>query len=261
MQALALQLAYDNTIILLYQPLLTVKFPRASRAATLKAPNLPRSLNMASHACREAALRTSRLHSCPAFEQSRSTYAAAFVGIHLFTAGVVLYPLIRDDTSSTKTQENKAGLQRILQMATLLKDTSALASQGHELIQKLISLVFKSEADEFFGNRAHGEGSGEAMSDLNIDEPGQRQQSLDLDDREASDSTNVPIMAGLGNLEWDGLGSASCSGRTDSAPSSMCLLDSRNVSDTNREALVDRTPFEPFDELQYSTFLPSYFAL
>jgi hypothetical protein len=92
--------------------------------------------------------------------------------MHLFAAGVVLCLLVRDYPSSKKSQENKMGLHRILKMATTLKDTSELATQGLVLIRKLIALVFKNKAGEFFRVEAHGKGSEETHT-LDVYKPNQ----------------------------------------------------------------------------------------
>jgi hypothetical protein len=141
----------------------------------------------------------------------------------------VLCLLVRDDLSNRKAQENKAGLRRILQMAALLKDTPLLAAQGHESIQKLISLVFKSEADEFLCVAAQGEASGEAMGDASIDESDQRQQSLYVGDGQTGDSDNVPITAGLANSECESLDSVNASGPAGSLSSNLGMLENQDI--------------------------------
>jgi len=146
-------------------------------------------------------------------------------------------------------------------MAILLKDTSTLAAQGHELIQKLISLVFKSETDEFLRVATHGEALGGAMSDVSINESDQRQQSCYGGDRQTSDSDDAPVTAGLANSEWKSFDSANHSGPAGSSSSNLSMLEHQNISDAPVEALEGVALLEPLDEWQYSTFPPSYFKL
>lgn len=73
------------------------------------------------------------------------TYAAAFVGIHTFTAGLTLCILNSIDPLSSQSHEAKVGLQRLMVIQTKLKERSPLPGQGLEILQRLAKHVLEKE--------------------------------------------------------------------------------------------------------------------
>ncbi|KAJ5715677.1 fungal-specific transcription factor domain-containing protein [Penicillium malachiteum] len=149
LQALTLELAYQNTRILVHRPLLTYKMIPNDPGDTEQAQDpFQRSLQT----CREAALSTSSIGSTPIFPLAADTYAVTFIGIHTFTAGVMLCILASIESLTVHSHASKMGLRQVLQMQMQLESTSrsVLAAQGLEVLQRLIKLVLDKEMKEMF---------------------------------------------------------------------------------------------------------------
>ncbi|KAL3427332.1 tall aerial hyphae-4 [Phlyctema vagabunda] len=144
MQALSLQLAFDNAIILAHRPSLSMNLAKHSQTSTVLS-TLARHVSIASQKCRDAALRTSRLEAHPSIIVSRNTHAAAYIGLNLLSAGIVLCLLTSNGLHGSKLKEDVAAINRIFQMFRQFKGTSPLVVQGHELLKVLVRSVLKDE--------------------------------------------------------------------------------------------------------------------
>lgn len=150
LQALALKLAYENTRILVHRPLLSYKLVSKQRstqptAPSWDAPNYADNFRLSLQSCREAALNTSEIASMPITELISGTYAATFVSIHTFTAGVTLGILSSVEPLSQESHEAKSGLHRLMNIQTRLKDRSPSAVQGLEILQRLTRHIMEKE--------------------------------------------------------------------------------------------------------------------
>ncbi|KAK9233963.1 fungal-specific transcription factor domain-containing protein [Lipomyces kononenkoae] len=150
LQALTLKLAYENARILVHRPLLSYKLVAKSGDQTTSLStglscDHPDPFRLSLQVCRDAALSTSELVSIPVAELISDTYAAAFVGIHTFTAAVTLAILSSIEPLSPQSHEVKSGLHRLMIMQTRLKDRSALAAQSLEILQRLTRHVMEKE--------------------------------------------------------------------------------------------------------------------
>lgn len=145
LQALTLRLAYENAQILVHRPLLSYRL--VANPFTMPPPrgypNNPFRLSM--QACRDAALRTSEYMTVPVIDFIADTYAAAFVGIHNFTAGITIGILSSIDPLSAQSYEAKIGLQRLMAIQKKLKSRSPLSAQGLEIMQRLTTHVMEKE--------------------------------------------------------------------------------------------------------------------
>lgn len=151
LQALALKLAYENTRILVHRPLLAYKsIPPAETTIEDPSTMTRDTVKLSLQSCRHAALAISDIERNPIFSLAASTYAAAFIGIHTFTAGVMLCILISIEPLGQQSYESKMGLRRLLRMQSLLKSKShsTLAAQGLEILQRLTRLVTDKELKE-----------------------------------------------------------------------------------------------------------------
>lgn len=151
LQALALKLAYENTRILVHRPLLAYKSIPPAETAIEDPGTLTRdTVKLSLQSCRYAALATSDIERNSIFSLAAGTYAAAFIGIHTFTAGVMLCILISIEPLGQQSYESKMGLRRLLRMQALLKSRShsTLAEQGLEILQRLTRLVMDKELKE-----------------------------------------------------------------------------------------------------------------
>ncbi|RLL95848.1 hypothetical protein CFD26_101974 [Aspergillus turcosus] len=149
LQALALKLAYENTMILLHRPLLSYKLvtkvdeklDNTSHLDIIRANPFLRS----TRACHDVGMSLSELVNSPILDLVSETYAAAFVSIHTFTAGVALGILASIEPLTPQAQEAKVGLHRLMSIQAKLKARSLLATQGLDILQRLTKLVLDKE--------------------------------------------------------------------------------------------------------------------
>lgn len=164
-QALALALAYENARILIHRPLLTYRTNTSGNSEWDNPADTSTKdiLRLSLQACRDAAMNTSHIGESPIFSLAAATYAAAFISIHTFTAGVVLCILTSIDPLTPESHESKMGLRRLLAMQAHLKSESqsALAAQGLEILERLTRLVMEKELKEMLasGNDVPGQSS------------------------------------------------------------------------------------------------------
>ncbi|PYH62128.1 transcription factor domain-containing protein [Aspergillus niger CBS 101883] len=147
LQALALWLAYQNARILTHRPLLSYTLATRERTskyngeAAYSVDPFRASLN----ACRDAALSMSEILSSPLLEIVPETYAASFVSIHTFTAGVTLGILSSMDPLGPQSAETKSGLRKLIGIQDKLRTHSVAAQQGLSILQRLAKLVLEKE--------------------------------------------------------------------------------------------------------------------
>ncbi|EAW19704.1 transcription factor domain-containing protein [Aspergillus fischeri NRRL 181] len=148
LQALALELAYENTMILVHRPLLSYKLvtkadDKLDDTSHFDIQENPFLRSM--KACHDAGMSLSELANSPILELVSETYAAAFVSIHTFTAGVALGILGSIEPLTPQAQEAKVGLHRLMSIQAKLKTRSLLATQGLDILQRLTKLVLDKE--------------------------------------------------------------------------------------------------------------------
>ncbi|KZF26900.1 hypothetical protein L228DRAFT_243443 [Xylona heveae TC161] len=145
MQALALQLTYDNIQIILHRSL---AFGSGSRASNgdCSPHDLPRSA-LSREQLFQSALRTSDLndyrhvlHGC------RKTHAAMHIGICLFTAGVVLCAFAISEPLSATSEAAKKGVMNILQFQhDHILNEHLLSAQSMKILKDLVTVLMCSE--------------------------------------------------------------------------------------------------------------------
>ncbi|KAB8262173.1 fungal-specific transcription factor domain-containing protein [Aspergillus pseudonomiae] len=150
LQALTLKLAYENAKILVYRPLLSYKVVSQSsnskpRGDTESTPRSMSPFRSSLQTCRAAAMSMAEIASHPIVDLISETYAAAFVSIHTFTAGVTLGILSSIDPLGPQSRDTKIGMHRLMGIQEKLKDRSVLAAQGLEILQRLSRLVMEKE--------------------------------------------------------------------------------------------------------------------
>lgn len=144
LQALTLQLAYENARIIVNRPLLSFRLVTPSNTVTSH-PDPSDPFPQSMQACRDAAINISEASSIPITNLVTDTYAAAFVGIHTFTAGLTLGILNSIDPLSSQSHEAKVGLQKLMVIQAKLKERSPLPAQGLEILQRLVRHVLEKE--------------------------------------------------------------------------------------------------------------------
>jgi hypothetical protein len=160
LQALALQLAYDNIQIILHKPMLST-YDGKSRASgprsdtfngALGAGDVPTpspshdSTTISKVQCWASALRTSRLASHKRLLQiAMSTHAASFIGMHLFTAGMVLSTVALSQPLSSQAQETKYAVSQIIKTLNLLKNQTLLSKQSVNVLEAVVKVLLEKE--------------------------------------------------------------------------------------------------------------------
>ncbi|KAL2869173.1 transcription factor domain-containing protein [Aspergillus lucknowensis] len=147
LQALTLNLAYENARILIHRPLLSARFKIAHGDAVGRDTGSSNEgpLSRSLQTCRDAALQTARFLSVPVMALAAETYAAAFIGIHTFTAGLTLCILFNTDPLSPRSYEVKLGLQRLIAIQQKLKAHSPLPAQSLEILKYLVRHAMEKE--------------------------------------------------------------------------------------------------------------------
>jgi hypothetical protein len=166
LQALALQLAYDNMQILLHRPLLSLKFPRL--ALSMKHPqqytqsheslngSLPslKDLSISRNQCWESALRTSNiLDHLDVLRVAKNTHAASYIGIQMFTAGILLGIVALSEPLSSQAQEAKQALARVIRLSKALGHTTLLTAQSGKILEALVKIILAKEMKELLSDK------------------------------------------------------------------------------------------------------------
>ncbi|KAM3565281.1 hypothetical protein ARSEF4850_001463 [Beauveria asiatica] len=147
MQAIALQLMYDNLQIVLHR---TVAFGQGS-----KVQNTPEGLFSLRHLM-QAALRTSELHAFPnSLHAMRRTHASMHIGITLFTAGIVLCIAALSQPLSDTSQKAKSGVMHIIRACKDSADPQNVGSrQSIAVLERLVAVMLQHENQLITGSAA-----------------------------------------------------------------------------------------------------------
>lgn len=141
LQALLLQLAYDNALILINRPILACTGTAGSDLAVVSRETFDRSVNV----CWQAALRISRIGNHHIFQRGQQTHAISYVGIHLFTAGVVLGVFANSDPLGRRGLAAKQALRRVIAMQRRLRRKVVVSGQGLAILENLAREVVRKE--------------------------------------------------------------------------------------------------------------------
>ncbi|KAK4151690.1 hypothetical protein C8A00DRAFT_16923, partial [Chaetomidium leptoderma] len=175
LQALALQLTFDNLLIIFYRPLIAQQVdhliknqPENGQGATHSPSNISGSYAAVSslfHAqsadsplstCHmssteqwwDAALRTSKVTEMPQLAQlATNTHLVAFLAINLFHSGIVMAVLALSDPLSDRAQEVKRTITRIYRLQELLGKKTKLSVQSNLILKDVIHMLLRREAD------------------------------------------------------------------------------------------------------------------
>ena len=177
LQALSLQLTYDNIVIVLHRPLLAGRENvERSMAPEVMSPNSQLSDGMRDISfkrCLSSALRISNIQRKQhLFSLASKTHLVSFLGMNLFTASVVLFICALSDTLSDTAQEAKRGLKRTLQMQKSLSSHASLSLQCSVILEDLVQLILKKELEEML--RDHSTSGENAFVSSTIPEEGLR---------------------------------------------------------------------------------------
>ncbi|KAK9365084.1 fungal-specific transcription factor domain-containing protein [Lipomyces kononenkoae] len=165
MQALMLQLTYDNIQIILHR---SVAFGSGNNGSFWDGlATTPSGSAFSRQQLLQSALRTSDLHSYRSLLQAcRRTHAVMHVGICLFTAGVVLCALALSERLSVTSEKAKTGIAHILR---LLQDSvlgeNLLSAQSAKILEDLVAVVMQSEQQFILGRRGKDVSASTSRSD------------------------------------------------------------------------------------------------
>lgn len=161
LQALALQLTYDNLMIVIHRPLLADQRHKKSNGANQNENQAQSStINTSTHRnsfqqCLNSALRISRIQQCNKnlLALARRTHLVSFIGMNLFTSSVVMFICALSDTLSDLAQEAKRGITRNLKMLKLLSGDGSLSMQCSKILEDLVQIIVDEEKEEML--RSH----------------------------------------------------------------------------------------------------------
>lgn len=163
LQALSLQLTYDNLMIVIHRPLLADQGYRRSKTQISQPPQsidatgevtLSREIkgtnDISFRECLNSALRISRVQQSKRnlLALARSTHLVSFLGMNLFTSSVVLFICALSETLSDIAQEAKRGMARNLKMLKLLSGDGSLSMQCSVIIEDLVQQIVDKEKEE-----------------------------------------------------------------------------------------------------------------
>lgn len=172
LQALSLQLTFDNLLIIFHRPLLAQQVDQLIRAQPegshrptqspethSKATSSPffgpstdsplsRSDLLSTEQWWDAALRTSKVTEMPHLAQmATDSHLVAFMAINLFNSAIVMTVLALSDPLSDRAQEVKRTITRILRLQELLGKKTQLSVQSNMVLKDVVHMLLQREAD------------------------------------------------------------------------------------------------------------------
>lgn len=159
-QAFTLRLSYDNTHLVLFRPFVSPNERRLvldaeDDASTTQEPSPPESLPTegtasqklvatARNQCWTSAMRTSLLgEHLDIMDQVGHSLASVYIGVHAFSAGVMLSLLSLSDPLSSMAQESKRGMARLIQISGNLHMT--IWRQMADVLTELMHVIATEE--------------------------------------------------------------------------------------------------------------------
>ncbi|KAH7398141.1 fungal-specific transcription factor domain-containing protein [Pyrenochaeta sp. MPI-SDFR-AT-0127] len=172
LQALSLQLTFDNLLIIFHRPLLAQQVDHlirnqpetgqgsaqsptslshvasSSHFGTSVASPLSKSQMSSTEQWWDAALRTSKVTEMPQLAQSATdSHLVAFLAINLFNSAIVMAVLALSDPLSDKAQEVKRTITRIFRLQEVLAKKTQLSMQSNMVLKDVIQMLLRREAD------------------------------------------------------------------------------------------------------------------
>jgi hypothetical protein len=161
-QAFTLRLSYDNTHIILFRPFVSPNERKLvlkgdEDASSTQEPSPPESVHgggggtatqklvaTARNQCWTSAMRTSQLgEHLDIVDQVGHSLASVYIGVHAFSAGVMLSLLCLSDPMSSMAQESKRGMARLIQISGHLHMT--IWKQMADVLTELMHVIATEE--------------------------------------------------------------------------------------------------------------------
>lgn len=147
LQALVLQLAYDNVQIVLHRPFLRYIGQLTMRSNPLSSENQPTSFDQCKHCARRTCSILPRY--APVLLAAKNTHAVAYIAMQNFTAGVTLGMVALSDPGSAQSQDAKKGVANSISLQRNLAASSIVPSQTVKVLEGLLHLIFQRETQAF----------------------------------------------------------------------------------------------------------------
>ncbi|GKZ26469.1 hypothetical protein AbraIFM66951_003637 [Aspergillus brasiliensis] len=173
LQALVLQLAYDNIQIILHRPFL--RYPRrlmTQGSRSLGSDARPTSFEQCEHCARRTCSIVPRYQSV--LRAAQTTQAAAYIAIQNFTAGVTLGMVALCSLGSVQSLDAKRGVANSIALQKMLAASSVVSSQTVKVLKELLELIFRREWQCLLGEPAAEPSSSPSRSDGMMHEPNGR---------------------------------------------------------------------------------------
>lgn len=154
LQALALQLTFDNLLIILHRPFLAwhIDSLTVRRGSDVSPHDF--SGNAQSSSPQEwwdAALRTSRITELPQLAQlATDSHLVAFLAINLFNSAIAMVVMALSNPLSDKAQEVKRITTRIFRLQDLFGRRSKLSMQSSIILKNVVELLLRREKEAIF---------------------------------------------------------------------------------------------------------------
>jgi hypothetical protein len=157
LQALALQLTFDNLLIIIHRPFLAQQVDQLFKSQTVneQATTIPEfdssnttSLTSSSEQWWNAAVRTSKVTEMPQLAKvAVNSHLVAFLAINLFNSAIVMVVMALSDPLSNRAQEVKRTITRIFRLQELLGKRSTLSMQSNTVLKDIIHMLLRREAE------------------------------------------------------------------------------------------------------------------
>ncbi|KAJ5196285.1 hypothetical protein N7449_006764 [Penicillium cf. viridicatum] len=147
LQALVLQLAYDNIQIILHRPFLRYTGQLIMGPNPRSPENQPTSFDQCKHCARRTCGILPRY--APVLLAAKNTHAVAYIAMQNFTAGVTLGMVALSDPGSAQSQDAKKGVANSISLQKNLAEASIVPSQTVKVLEGLFHLIFQREMRAF----------------------------------------------------------------------------------------------------------------
>lgn len=153
LQALVLQLAYDNIQIILHRPFLRYTRRLMTQSSrSLYSDARPTSFEQCEHCARRTCSIMPRYQRV--LRAAQTTQAAAYIAIQNFTAGVTLGMVALCNLGSVQSLDAKRGVANSIALQKMLAACSVVSSQTVKVLKELLELIFRRELQSLLGQPA-----------------------------------------------------------------------------------------------------------
>ncbi|KAF2092513.1 hypothetical protein NA57DRAFT_82229 [Rhizodiscina lignyota] len=155
LQALALQLAYDNIQIVLHRPFLRYNIRSFNKSQFVDGES---DLATSTEQCFHSALRTCKIgiQHRKALLAARETHSGAYLAIQNFAAGMILCMIALSKAMPLHVEEAKQGVAYAISLQRLLAKNFAVSAQTVQVLERLLRLIFNQEMALMLENAHNG---------------------------------------------------------------------------------------------------------